>query len=153
MEAAPVRLEVKSGPPSVTVRRAVLRLAVRLRAERGEAQLPPSMTSVLGHLYRRGPLSAGELAAADRVQPQSLTRTLAGLQERGLVTRKPAESDRRRVLIGLTEAGMRRLEAEMRTRDRWLAAAMQDTLSDTEQELLRLAAPLLERLAEAEISL
>jgi DNA-binding MarR family transcriptional regulator len=151
MEPAPVRLEVKPGPSAAAVRRAVVRLAVRLRAERGEAALPPSMTSVLGHLYRRGPLTAGELAAADRLQPQSLTRTLAGLEERGLITRRPSESDRRRVRIGLTETGLRTLEAEMRIRDRWLEAAMEHTLSDTEQELLRLAAPLLERVAEAEL--
>ncbi len=37
----------------------------------------------------------------------------------------------------------------MRTRDRWLAAAMEHTLSDTEQELLRLGPPLLERIADA----
>src|SRR5205814_9771356 len=60
-----------------TLRRATLRLSRRLQAERDEHGLSLTKISVLGHLARKGPLSAGALAAADRLKPQSLTRVLA----------------------------------------------------------------------------
>jgi len=133
---------------AASIRRAALRLALRLRAERGAGGLPLLMLSVLGNLHRRGPLTAGELAAADRLKPQSLTRTLAGLEQQRLITRRPGEVDRRQSQIDITAEGRRRLGRDMQHRDAWLRAALTDALSPTEQELLRLAAPLMERLAE-----
>jgi DNA-binding MarR family transcriptional regulator len=131
-----------------SIRRGTIRLALRLRAERSANSLPPTMLSVLGHLHRSGPLTAGQLAAADRVQPQSLTRTLAALEEQDLIIRRPGEQDRRQSLLGITQDGRRRLIEDMRQRDAWLARAMHRTLSPTERDLLKLAGPLLERLAE-----
>lgn len=133
-----------------SIRRGTIRLALRLRAERSEDSLPPSMLSVLGHLHRDGPLTAGQLAAADRLQPQSLTRTLAALEEQELIVRRPGELDRRQSLLAITQAGRRRLIDDMRQRDAWLAKAMERALSPTERDLLKLAGPLLERLAEIE---
>jgi DNA-binding MarR family transcriptional regulator len=105
--------------------------------------------SVLGHLYRRGALTPGELAAADRLQPQSLTRVLAELERAGLAAREQDPADRRRHRIRLTDEGLAALLRDARPRDEWLAGAMERELSPVERELLRLAAPLLERLAEA----
>jgi DNA-binding MarR family transcriptional regulator len=105
--------------------------------------------SVLGHLYRRGALTPGELAAADRLQPQSLTRVLAELERAGLAAREQDPADRRRYRIRLTDDGLAALIRDARPRDEWLAGAMERELSPVERELLRLAAPLLERLAEA----
>lgn len=133
-----------------SIRRGTIRLALRLRAERDADSLPPSMLSVLGHLHRYGPLTAGRLAAADRLQPQSLTRTLAALEEQQLIVRRPGELDRRQSLLAITQAGRRRLIDDMRQRDAWLAKAMERELSPTERDLLKLAGPLLERLAEVD---
>jgi DNA-binding MarR family transcriptional regulator len=105
--------------------------------------------SVLAHLHRRGPMTPGALAEAERLQPQSLTRTLAGLERGQLVVRRPDARDRRRSLLALTEAGTRALTADMRRRDDWLAAAMERELTRAERELLRLAGDLMERLAES----
>ncbi|HUB41271.1 MAG TPA: MarR family transcriptional regulator [Streptosporangiaceae bacterium] len=131
------------------VRRGVISLARRLRLERAEAGLTALELSVLGHLHRRGPLTPGELATAERVQPQSLTRTLAALETASLVSREPDPADGRRSLLAITEYGQAALRTEMEQRDAWLSAAMAAELSTTEIGLLRLAGPLLERLAAA----
>lgn len=134
---------------ATAVRQAAIRLARRLRAERSEPAHSPLGLGVLGHLYRRGPMTPGALAAAERLQPQSLTRTLASLEHQHLAVRQPDDRDRRRSLLAITEAGRQALAADMRQRDAWLAAAMARRLTQAEQELLRIASDLMERLADA----
>ncbi len=132
------------------VRRGVISLGRRLRLGRSAASLTTLELSVLGHLHRRGPLSPGELAALQRVQPQSLTRTLTSLEAHGLTEREPDPADGRRSLLAITTAGLAALRTEMERRDTWLAAAMSAELTDAEIGLLRLAGELMERLADAE---
>jgi DNA-binding MarR family transcriptional regulator len=132
------------------VRRGVVSLARRLRLERNELGLTALELSVLGHLHRRGPLTPGELATAERVQPQSLTRTLAAVEEAGLASRQSDPADGRRSLLAITDQGQAGLRTEMEQRDKWLAAAMAAELTTTEIGLLRLAGSLLERLADAQ---
>jgi DNA-binding MarR family transcriptional regulator len=134
------------------VRRGTMRLARRLRMERPEAGPPLQEISVLAHLNRRGPMTPGEIAAADRVQPQTLTRTLAELEGKAQIVRWTDTADRRRSLLSLTEAGLRTLAADMRQRDSWLSLAMAEELTPTESRLLSLAAELMERLAESGVS-
>ena len=134
------------------VRRGVTRLARRLRLERPGQGEPLLQLTVLALLRSRGPLTAGDLAAAERIQPQSLTRTLTALETAGLITRRPDPADRRRFLLTVTREGLRVIRQDVRQRDAWLAAAMDAVLSPVEQELLRLASELMERLAEADIS-
>jgi DNA-binding MarR family transcriptional regulator len=139
---------------ATAVRRGTTRLGRRLRMERpqprpAEAELSNLALSVLAHLHRRGPMTPGAVAAAERLQPQSLTRTLTGLERQHLVIRRPDGRDGRRSLLALTEAGAQALVRDMRQRDDWLAAAMARELTRTECELLRLAGDLMERLAES----
>lgn len=127
-----------------------MRLGRRLRLERpgqGESLLE---LSVLGHLNRWGSMTPGQLATAERVQPQTLTRALASLEAQGSVTRATHPDDGRRSLLSLTEPGRRALAHDMRQRDAWLALAMAEHLTTTERELLRLAGGLLERLADVD---
>jgi DNA-binding MarR family transcriptional regulator len=131
-----------------TVRRSVMSLGRRLKLERPADGRTSLELSVLGHLHRRGQLTPGDLAAAERVQPQTLTRTLTSLEAAGLIARAMHPGDGRRVLLGLTEAGLAALRRDMAERDSWLAGAMTATLSGTELEILRLAAGLLERVAD-----
>ncbi len=135
---------------AIGVRRGVLSLGRRLRLERSAASLTALELSLLGQLHRRGPLSPGALATAERVQPQSLTRTLTSLEAAGLMLRKPDPGDGRRSLLAITEAGRAALRAEMDQRDSWLAAAMSEQLTSAEIGLLRLASELMGRLADAD---
>ncbi|GAA0622288.1 MarR family transcriptional regulator [Kutzneria viridogrisea] len=130
------------------IRSAVVRLARRLRAERPADALSGTKISVLAALLRNGALSAGDLAQLERLQPQSLTRVLASLQADGLVSRGRDPLDRRQSVIGLTEAGLAALSADMQARERWLAKAMDVELSQDERALLARAAELMDRLAD-----
>jgi DNA-binding MarR family transcriptional regulator len=132
------------------VRRAVGVLGRRLRAERPANSLSATKLTVLGQLYRRGSATAAELADHERVQPQSLTRVVAELVAAGLVSRRADAKDGRRQLLDISADGRAALTGDMQKRDEWLANAMSKHLSTTEQELLRLAARLLERLADVE---
>ncbi|MFJ8494164.1 MarR family winged helix-turn-helix transcriptional regulator [Streptomyces sp. NPDC094038] len=131
------------------VRRAVLLFNRRLRQERRDGSLSPNQLSVLGHLYRHGPSTPGEVAAAERQRPQSLTRVFAELAAEGLVGRAPDPADRRQSVLRLTEDGRHALESDMAQRDAWLAEAF-GALNETERGVLSLAASVLERLGTLE---
>jgi DNA-binding MarR family transcriptional regulator len=130
------------------LRRAVMGLGRRLRAERPADSLSATKLALLGHLYRRGPTAGVALAELERIQPQSLTRVLADLVEEGLISRRPDPDDGRRQLLEITPDGRAALTGDMQMRDAWLAKAMDSELSDAERELLRTAAKLMERLAD-----
>ncbi|SDL74365.1 MarR family winged helix-turn-helix transcriptional regulator [Nonomuraea jiangxiensis] len=138
--------EIPSSEEVAEIRRVVVRLSRRLRAERGADALSANKIAVLGHLRRNGPMTAGALAAADRQRPQSLTRVFAELEDEGLITRSADESDRRQIMVDITSAGREALVADMADRDAWLSSAMA-ALTETERGVLRLAAALMERLA------
>jgi DNA-binding MarR family transcriptional regulator len=131
------------------LRRGTMRLARRLRMERPEAGVPLQELSVLAHLNRRGPMTPGDIAAAERVQPQTLTRALAELEGRGEIRRQADPADRRRAVLTITDHGLQTLGADMSQRDSWLSLAMAEELTSTERRLLYLAGELMERLAES----
>lgn len=130
------------------LRASLSRLQRRLRAERGETGLGPSRYGALACLYRKGPMSAGELAAEERLQPQSLTRVLAALEEQHLISRRTDEADRRRVQIEITPAGVDRLRTAVARQETWLADALSTRLTPIERDLMQLAIRLCDRLAE-----
>lgn len=137
-------------PPTdsaATLRRAINRLGRRMRAERLPDGLPGGKLAALAHLYREGPSTPGAMAGELHVQPQSLTRTLAALEEDGLVTRTRDASDGRQVRIELTWRGFEAMARDVGHRDAWLRERMAAELNETEREVLRLAAALMDRLA------
>lgn len=125
------------------------RLVRRLRSERDpENELSIGQLMVLGALFLNGELTIGDLAAQERVQPPSMTRTVNCLEEGGYVVRRPHETDGRQVVVGLSERGRATLEADRRRRDAWLSQRLRE-LTPGERAVLREAAPILERLATA----
>ena len=129
-----------------TLRISVMRLARRLRAERADETLTLSQLASLGTLGRHGAMPLGELAAHERVQPPSMTRIVAGLEEHGLVVREPHATDRRLVIVRLTDEAVGLIAADRRRRDAWLARRLRELTTD-EHEALRRAVPVLEKLA------
>ncbi len=131
------------------LRLAVARLNRRIRqqaAATGE-ELTASSQAALASIERLGPITLGEIAAVEQVQPPSMTRIVARLDEWGYVTRVVDPSDRRVARVAITEAG-RDLLARSRTRkDAYLAQRVAE-LSASEQALLARALPLLERLQD-----
>jgi len=128
------------------MRVSVMRLSRRLRAERPDAGLTLTQIATLGTLDRHGPLTPRELAEHEKVQPPSMTRVLAHLEELGLIDRTPHESDGRQHLVSLTASAQALLKEDRRRREAWLAQRLAE-LTQSERELLRAAAPLLERLS------
>src|SRR5919201_1633324 len=82
----------------------VARLARRLRYQ-GEAGASPSQLSALATLERHQQMTLGERAAAERVQPPTMTRIVAALDDAGLVTRTVDTADRRVARVALSPAG------------------------------------------------
>jgi DNA-binding MarR family transcriptional regulator len=131
------------------LRRSLSRLARQLRRLRADHGISAAKLSVLGRLHRHGAaLTAVDLARQERLQPQSLTRIIAELDERGLVSRRPDANDRRQILIEISPQGRELLVLDARAQNAWLAEAMAERLTGMEQALLGLAVRLLDRLGE-----
>jgi DNA-binding MarR family transcriptional regulator len=130
------------------LRLSMMRLVRRLRQDKDLGAPHLGKLAALGWLDRERPMTNAELAAAERVTPQTMARNTVELVAEGLVSRTDDPRDGRQVLLRISPAGREVLEADRRRRDTFLATAMAATLTPTEQELLRLAAGLLDRLAE-----
>jgi DNA-binding MarR family transcriptional regulator len=131
-----------------SMRVSVMRLSRRLRVERADHGLTLTQISVLATLDRHGPLTPRELAQHERVQPPSMTRTLAGLEERGLIVRTPHASDGRQHLISLAAPAAALLREDRRRRDAWLAQRLAE-LTQADRDVLRAAAPIIDRITSA----
>ncbi len=121
-------------------------LVRRLRAEH---RFSLAQGAVLGRLDRDGASSTSDLAAAERMRPQSMAQIVTELEADGLLSRRPDPGDGRRALIELTDQGRLTLEAERRQREGWLIRAMAESFSEEEQRALTRAVPLLRRLADS----
>ncbi len=128
------------------LRLAVMRFSRRLRNQRVDTSVTLTHLAALSTLKRHGPMSPGELAGHERVQPPSMTRVVVALEGMGLVTRTPHPTDGRQVIIGLTPAADELLAAEARAREAWLTGHLQD-LSPEERTVLREAAVIMDKLA------
>ena len=130
-------------------RAAVMRLSRRLRQMRDESvDLSPNQLSAMSVLLNSGDQLMGELAAAEKVAPPSMTRIVNGLEERDLVLRRPDPRDRRQSLVSLTDTGRQVLLANRRRRSEWLARRITE-LDPDDREVLRRAVGILERINAA----
>src|ERR1700682_1184022 len=102
------------------LRLVIAKLHRRMR-QQANAGIPPSQLAVLGTLNRMGPLTPGELAAAEGVQPPSITRIANALEERRLVERAVVNDDRRSVQLRLTPKARRLIQTIRDQRTAWLA--------------------------------
>jgi DNA-binding MarR family transcriptional regulator len=127
------------------LRVAVLRLSRRLR-KHDLAGLTPSQLSTLSCVGKTGPVRLGDLAAAERIAPSTLTRLVNVLEDRGYLVRKPAPEDARAYLVTLTDSGN---EALGRIRDEAtsMLADILMTLTPDQMAALEAAMPALEQLA------
>ena len=105
--------------------------------------------AVLGRLDRDGPSSISDLAAHERMRPQSMAQTVHDLAADGLVSRRPDPTDRRRAFIELTTVGRDLLQTTRAGRETWLTQALERELDPGERTLLHEALALLRRIADA----
>ena len=136
---------------ATALRISVSRLARRLRVERqaeGLTSLSDTQLAALAVLDSHEEMTPGELAEHEKVQPPSMTRVIAVLEERGLAMRAPHPTDRRQVVLTVTEEGRALVGQARRRRDAWLAKRLKE-LTPAERSILRAAAPVLEKLSQA----
>ena len=134
---------------AITLRRSLARLSRRSRMESRETGLSTTKHSILGQLYRDGPKSPKDIALAEGVQPQSITRSLEGLEEAGLVLRTQDKLDRRQFHLEITAKGRELVVRDAHNRSLWLASAMESNLTGLEMNLLRISIQLLDKIADA----
>jgi DNA-binding MarR family transcriptional regulator len=121
-----------------------------MRRLRRENLFPLNQASVLGRLDRCGSQSVSDLAAAERVRPQSMAQTVGDLEADELVERKPDPDDRRRALVILTAAGKSRIEADRRAREGWLVKAFEE-MPETDLAAIERTVEILRRVADADV--
>ncbi len=145
---APHGADQDIAPLAADLRVVLGQLIRRLRSENTIVSL--TQAAVLGRLDRCGPRSVSDLAAAERVRPQSMAQTVGDLEADALVTRTPDPDDRRRALVKLTTAGRERIEADRAAREGWLVRALEE-LPDVDRETVEQAVEILKRLADADV--
>ena len=91
-------------------------------------------------------MTIGELASHEQVKPPSMTRIVTNMEEAGLVVRRPHPTDKRQIMVELTARADELILANRRRRDEWLQTKLKQ-LTPEERDILRKAAPVLERLA------
>ncbi len=126
------------------LRMVCMQISRRVRFE-STLDVAPHQFSVLARL-ENGPRTPKEVAEIEQVSPPSMSRTVNGLVEMGLVARADDPTDGRQIILSLTTEGKKAVRETRRRRDQWLATRLEH-LSDDERALLAEAAALLERVA------
>jgi DNA-binding MarR family transcriptional regulator len=129
------------------LRLVAMRLARRLRQQSSDGDVSPSMLSVLVSVEASRSLTLGELAEIERVQPPTISRVIARLEESGLVSREADSGDRRVARVRLTAMGARFVARSRSRKNAYLARRMR-SLDPEDVRKLEDALPVLEKLLE-----
>lgn len=116
----------------------VTRLVKKLRKESVTGQqLSLTERSSMALLYQHKELLPSELASMEKITNQSMSQILNYLLKLGYITRTTSETDRRKVIISLTEQGEKILLQMRNERDMWLARAIRETCTKEDEVLLK----------------
>jgi DNA-binding MarR family transcriptional regulator len=91
-----------------------------------------------------------ELAAMEKITNQSMSQILSSFLEKGFITRTTSETDKRKVIISLTEKGKAIILQVLSERDEWLNEALRETCTEEERELIKKALGPLTKLVDFE---
>jgi DNA-binding MarR family transcriptional regulator len=122
-----------------------IHLLRRLRAEDRRTGLSGPRASALSVVVFGGPITLGELAAAEQVKPPTMTRLVTAMEAQGLLTRERDAEDARVVRVRATAKGIRLLQEGRARRIARLQAAL-EALSPRELASLGEATELLAEL-------
>jgi DNA-binding MarR family transcriptional regulator len=132
---------------ALLIRESITKVNRRLRQTRPLGDMTIAQISAMLSLETAGAMTPRELAEAERVQPPTITRIIARLEERGLIQRTPHPTDGRQVILAPSPAGRQLLNEYQRVRDEWLAQRV-SRLSAEERNVLHRAAEILTRIAK-----
>lgn len=122
-------------------------LVRRARAEAASQGLSWTESAVLARLARDGAATTADLARAEAMKPQSMGATVAALEERGLVERRPHPTDGRQVNIAMTAKGAAVRASAKDAKRSWLAQAIA-RLDKQDQATLLAAGEIIKRMVE-----
>jgi len=133
---------------AASLRSTVTRLIRQLRKQNISSDFSNAELLTMGLLDQHGKLLPSELAEMERISAQAISQILNRLAEVGCVDRVADETDRRKLVISLTEKGTQHLYETRRIKEEWLVKAMEHLFSAEELVLIEAFLPLLQRLAE-----
>lgn len=148
MDSAPATTAAPAGHLDDELRIAIVRLARRLRLQRGITEVTDGQLSVLFGLAKFGPQTLGSLSELERVTPPSMSRTVGALEGDGLVSRTASPDDGRKVLIEITPEGLKIVQETKQRRAAWFSTAL-GALTEEQRQALDAAAPVLRELADS----
>lgn len=119
----------------------------RLRSEANPHELNLSQLGALARLEQYGAATTADLARMEAMKPQSMKAILGGLEEDGLVERRPHPTDGRQILFALTAAGAEERKQRSAAKREWLLAALA-ALQPDEMRALEAAIPLIRQLGD-----
>lgn len=126
---------------------AAIHLLRGVRKEDIRSGLGPARLSALSVLVFAGPMRLSDLARIEQVKPPTMTKIVAGLESRGLVTRRADAEDGRAARVESTARGAKLLQEGRRRRVARLAKGLHP-LDAGEVELLGRAAAIIERVSK-----
>ena len=119
-----------------------IHLLRKLRREDESSGLNAPRLSALSVIVFGGPITLGDLAAAEQVRPPTMTRIVAALEDLGLVTRSENPNDARSTHLSATPAGKQLLIEGRERRVRALAKQLSE-LTQKDRATLQAAAKIL----------
>lgn len=135
--------------PISEFRNNVVALARRLRQSVPADNENWTALMTLGAIQRaKGAATPKQISTELGIQSSNLAQVLGELDRRELIQRTPDLSDRRKVRLSLTQAGVDLISEARARRDQWLSDALQACLSAQEQEQLFAAGELMRRVAQ-----
>ena len=143
MSSEPVSPEIVV--PALT--QAIGKVMRRVRADANTDGFNLSQTATLAQLDESGGMTNADLARAEAMKPQSMNTLLAGLEQDGLVERRPHPTDGRQILFSLTDKGIEARRRWRNAKQDWLITAVAK-LDPAGQQTLLSAARLIRRLAD-----
>ncbi|GAA4506186.1 MarR family transcriptional regulator [Hymenobacter ginsengisoli] len=131
------------------LRTVVSRFIKKLRAHSSlHATLSLTERAVIKQLTQQQPLLPSELAARERVTTQAMSQILNHLAELGYITRQPSPTDKRKVLVSLSEAGQAEMTSVKQELNDWLGQALAQTCSAAELRTLHQSLAVLAKLVD-----
>ncbi len=127
---------------------AAIHILRKLRREDSASGLNAPRLSALSVIVFAGPVTLGDLAAAEQVRPPTMTRIVDALADQGLVIKTRNANDGRSTLIAATPAGKKLLMQGRERRVRALATQI-DALRQTERAILQQATEVLKRVIDS----
>ncbi|MEO6522634.1 MAG: MarR family transcriptional regulator [Mucilaginibacter sp.] len=131
------------------LRTVIARLSKKMRKKSVWAdKLSLTERSTIGSINQYGTVLASELALIEKITTQSMSQILNHLLELGLIIKTPSETDKRKVLISLSDTGLDLLYKSRSEKEEWLNKVLSENFSNEERAILSKAIGPLTRLVD-----